>query len=177
MIVINDALVQEVQVFKEQTNVFDEYLFSSFFFRPNCANMLGRVMRVMLRERFVDDAGQDRQERAIRKLSEAFLDILYPDFFNFVHTTLRLYTTSINEYVYFINFLYPEFLLPVVKLYLEYEDSSGKLPETHYLNRVQPSFCNTRAFRTLMQVMTQSLYIHAASKEDMHKMSENLDKK
>ena len=36
IIVINDALVQEIQVFKEQTNVFDEYMFTPFFFKPMC---------------------------------------------------------------------------------------------------------------------------------------------
>jgi hypothetical protein len=36
MVVINDALVQEVLVFKEHTNVFDEYMFSNFYFSPMC---------------------------------------------------------------------------------------------------------------------------------------------
>ena len=34
MIVINDALVKEVEVFGTSTNVFDEYMFSPFYFKP-----------------------------------------------------------------------------------------------------------------------------------------------
>jgi hypothetical protein len=51
--VINDALVQEIQVFKEHTNVFDEYMFSSFFFKPSPDEMLWRLMRTALQEQFI----------------------------------------------------------------------------------------------------------------------------
>lgn len=32
--VVNDSLTDEIQVFKEHTNVFHEYMFSSYYFNP-----------------------------------------------------------------------------------------------------------------------------------------------
>ena len=34
IVVINDSLTNEIQVFKEHTNVFQEYMFTSFHFNP-----------------------------------------------------------------------------------------------------------------------------------------------
>ena len=34
VVVINDSLTDEIQVFKEHTNVFQEYMFTSFYFSP-----------------------------------------------------------------------------------------------------------------------------------------------
>ena len=48
IIVINDALVQEIQVFRDQPNVFDEYLFNNYFFNPPPVEMLYRFMHQVL---------------------------------------------------------------------------------------------------------------------------------
>ena len=47
---MNDALVQEISVFKEQTNVFDEYMFSSFYQGPMPQEMIRRLMWLNLTE-------------------------------------------------------------------------------------------------------------------------------
>lgn len=52
MIVINDSLVQEVQVFKEHTNVFDEYMFFNFFFSPMSETQLRRVIFDLLTQHY-----------------------------------------------------------------------------------------------------------------------------
>lgn len=41
---INDCLIDEVSVFKEHTNIFREYLFTSFFFRPPNEAMLKQII-------------------------------------------------------------------------------------------------------------------------------------
>ena len=60
IVVINDALVQEIQVFREQPNVFDEYMFTNYFFKPPPVAMLCRFMREVLQQRFIrHDPGQE----------------------------------------------------------------------------------------------------------------------
>jgi len=44
IIVINDALVKEVDVFGEKCNAFDEYMFSIFYFSPMPKDQIERLM-------------------------------------------------------------------------------------------------------------------------------------
>jgi hypothetical protein len=48
IVVVNDALAQEIQVFKEHTNVFEEYMFSTFCFNPMDQTQLYRIMYDLL---------------------------------------------------------------------------------------------------------------------------------
>ena len=44
IMVINDSLTDEIQVFKEHTNVFHEYMFSSFYFNPTESDQLKSIL-------------------------------------------------------------------------------------------------------------------------------------
>ena len=55
VVVINDALVQEIQVFKEQTNVFDEYMYNSFYFSPLNRQHLFNIMKMTMTEMRITD--------------------------------------------------------------------------------------------------------------------------
>lgn len=84
--VINDALVQEVQVFKEHTNVFDEYMFSSFFFKPTSEAMLYRILARVLTERYILDAGTTSADKILEEITSKYLNVVYDDFFNYIHS-------------------------------------------------------------------------------------------
>ena len=132
--------------------------------------MLARVLRALLIERFVDDVGTERQDKTLSLLTTIYLSTLYMDFFNFTHNSLRNYTTSLNEYIYFVTFLYPQFMMPLIKLYQVYEDSQGEpnpLSSDYYESKAAAKHLNTRAFRNLQDEMLKNLYIHAVSVEDM----------
>ena len=53
IVVVNDALVQEIQVFKEHTNVFDEFRFDSFYFTPTSRKMLHTILLRVLVDKFM----------------------------------------------------------------------------------------------------------------------------
>jgi hypothetical protein len=55
MIVVNDALVKEIEVFNTSTNVFDEYMFSSFYFSPMSKEQIQRIMLATLHEMYLTD--------------------------------------------------------------------------------------------------------------------------
>ena len=105
IVVINDALVQEIQVFKEQTNVFDEYMFSSFYFSPLNRQHLSDIMKLTLTEMRITD--QSTQESEI---DEKYLMVVFPDFFSMIYNQLNQYSVSIKEYAYMCLFLYPHYM-------------------------------------------------------------------
>ena len=111
IVVINDALVQEIQVFKEQTNVFDEYMFSSFYFSPLTRQHLYNIMKLTLTEMRITD--QQTQESEI---DEKYLTTVFPDFFSMIYNQLSQYSVSIKEYAYMCLFLYPHYM---EKVYIE----------------------------------------------------------
>ena len=80
MIVVNDALAKEIEVFGTQTNVFSVYMFSHFYFSPMSRAQIERVMQVMLHEMFLTD--ENAQHYLVDK---AHLDTVYPDFFSLVY--------------------------------------------------------------------------------------------
>ena len=55
IVVINDALVKEMDVFHTSTNVFCEYMFTVYYFSPMSRQMIERVMRQTLSEMFLSD--------------------------------------------------------------------------------------------------------------------------
>ena len=173
ILVINDALVQEIQVFKEHTNVFDEYMFSSFFFKPSPEAMLRRLMRTALVEEFVL-GGQENA--ALTVLTRKFLnDEVFADYFNVIHTQLRLYTTSVNEYMYFVTCLWPEYMAPAVETY----KAAGGVIDTATEQIVQfrgNKLC-TKPWKGLRDEMLRNLYIHATSIREVAKDFEIKDDK
>lgn len=126
--------------------MFDEYLFSSFFMRPNSEAMLARVLKMVLHERFVEDAGPERSERSLSELTNKYLEQLFDDFFNVINTSLRSYTTSLNEYIYFVTFLYPEFMAPLLEFFQSHSES--ELPTSKFMinGKWQTSRLNGRIF-------------------------------
>ena len=80
IVVINDALVQEIQVFKEQTNVFDEYMFSSFYFSPLTRQHLQEIMKCTLTEMRLTD-----QETEEADIDQHYIDIVFNDFFGMIY--------------------------------------------------------------------------------------------
>jgi hypothetical protein len=61
-------------------------MFSSFFFKPTPADMLCRVMKRVLMERFILDKPNERYAVKLAELSVKYLDEVYDDFFNLLHT-------------------------------------------------------------------------------------------
>ena len=55
IIVVNDALVKEMEVFGTDTNCFDEYIFSPFYFSPMSRLQIERLMVDTLREMYLSD--------------------------------------------------------------------------------------------------------------------------
>ena len=55
IIVINDALVKEMEVFHTSTNVFSEYMFTIYYFSPMTRPMTERMMHQTLSEMFLSD--------------------------------------------------------------------------------------------------------------------------
>ena len=39
-----------------------------------------------------------------------YLDIVFPDFFNLLYSTVSNYTVTVNEYAYLCIFLYPHYM-------------------------------------------------------------------
>ncbi len=85
ILVINDSPVNEILVFKEYTNIFEEFMFFTFYLKPMNETQLKRIMNEVLSEYYPEDP---------------YLEKLYDNFFNVIHTLLENYTTNINEYAY-----------------------------------------------------------------------------
>jgi hypothetical protein len=65
IIVINDALVQEIEVFGDGPNVFEEYQFNTFFLEPCSRPMLERVLLQIVEERFKNGHDNTQDGRAL----------------------------------------------------------------------------------------------------------------
>ena len=76
MVVINDAFVKEIEVFGTSTNVFDEYLFSPFYFSPMAKNQIERLMLETLHEMFLTDEFKPNFQ-----IDQLYLNTVFPDFF------------------------------------------------------------------------------------------------
>ena len=81
IVVINDALVQEIQVFKEQTNVFDEYMFCPFYFSPLSKQHLSEIMKETLIEMRITD-----QSTVESEIDEKYLGTVFADFFGMIYS-------------------------------------------------------------------------------------------
>lgn len=110
MIVINDALVKEVEVFGTSTNVFDEYMFSPFYFKPMGQIQIERLMLETLHEMFLTN-----RMLANFKIDSKYLNEVFPDFFNLLYQTVSHFTATVNEYAYLCIFLYPHYMEAVYK--------------------------------------------------------------
>lgn len=110
IVVINDAIVSEMDVFSENPNTFEEYIFTSFFFKPMPESSLKVVILNLLLERFCMD-----NKRPEKWIDDMHLTTVFPDFFNLLHNELKQFTVSINEYMYLFQFLYPLYMQPAYK--------------------------------------------------------------
>ena len=98
---------------------------------------------------------------------------VFTDFFSYIYTQLKNYTCSINEYIYFLSFLYPEYLNPAVIAY-----QNSKVIETDNWEEVKKridkrgSLLVTKQYKSLVSQMLMNLYVHATSKDDILKEAE-----
>lgn len=104
-IVVNDALVQEIKVFGAQTNVFDEYMFSPYYFSPMPRAQIERLMSDTLNEMYLTD-----ELRPHFSIDKSYLDVVFPDFFHLLFQTVSNFTVTVNEYAYLCIFLYPHYM-------------------------------------------------------------------
>ena len=77
---------------------------------------------------------------------------------------MKDYTTSLNEYIYFVSFLYPEYMTPAIKAVKEGDDS---WQQTTQLIARRGIHLSTKPFKNLINEMLKNLYVHATTKEDI----------
>ena len=86
-------------MFRDQTNVFEEYLYSIFYFQPNSKDQIQLIL-------------QDKLFEAYPECD--FLLKVYPNYFEQLYQMINTYTNNISEYIYIFRFMYPQY---VKKLY------------------------------------------------------------
>lgn len=94
IMVINDCLTDEIQVFREHTNVFNEYMYTSFYFSPPNEEML----KAILWESMTCAYGNCE-----------FLMHVFDNYFIQMHSFFKPYTCNISEFIYLFRFLYPRY--------------------------------------------------------------------
>lgn len=52
---IHDSLINELLVFKERSNIFEDYMFTPFFFKPLSYDHLKRLMKEMILAKHKDE--------------------------------------------------------------------------------------------------------------------------
>tara|TARA_B110000285_G_scaffold132640_1_gene148855 strand:- start:606 stop:1001 length:396 start_codon:yes stop_codon:yes gene_type:complete len=97
IMVINDSLTDEIQVFKEHTNVFHEYMFSSYYFNPTEGDQLKSILSESMTQAY---GGQC-----------PFLEHIFDNYFLHLTQFFKQYTNNINEFIYLFRFLYPKYTL------------------------------------------------------------------
>lgn len=95
--VIHDSLINELLVFKERSNIFEDYLFTPFFFKPLSDDHMKRIMK----------------ELVIEKNKEDWVEAVFENFYSPIQLNLRPHTSSICEYQYICTFLFPYFTEPL----------------------------------------------------------------
>jgi hypothetical protein len=60
-------------------------MFSTFFFKPTPTDMLNRIMKRVIHERYELIASDDKQTIILQELSEHYLEEIFDDFFNPIH--------------------------------------------------------------------------------------------
>lgn len=75
LIVINDALVNEITAFKKYSNIFENYMFTPFFLKPLEEQQLDRIMK---------EALQAKYARA-NIHGDVFYEEAYPNYFKALH--------------------------------------------------------------------------------------------
>ena len=94
-----------MEVFGTDTNCFDEYIFSPFYFTPMSRSQIERLMIDTLREMYLCDISSPNYRVDIK-----CLDTVFPDFFALLFQTVSNYTVTVNEYAYLCIFLYPHYM-------------------------------------------------------------------
>eukprot|EP00347_Sterkiella_histriomuscorum_P014360 403361169 len=101
LLVINHCLVQEIEVLKDQQGIFEEYMFTCFFFLPMVENQIHSILLEKLRVKFG---------------TQPYLEIAFEKMFNQLFSDIKSYTRNINEYEYYFTFLYPSYIEPLKNL-------------------------------------------------------------
>lgn len=133
--------MNEILVFKEYTNVFEEFMFFTFFLKPMKAQQLERIMKDVLLDEFPNDN---------------YIDKLAPNFANVVNNALKDYTSNLNEYKYIYLFLYPEYAKPLC---------NKKEQEVAILLANQYKL--VMFMKPLMEQVISQMFMHSTSKEDL----------
>ena len=71
---------------------------------------------------------------------------------------------SINEYIYFFTFLYPEYMAPAVKKVQS--DPANRIEECLPEIKHRANTLSSKIYRALVEQLLRNLYIHTCSKED-----------
>lgn len=71
---------------------------------------------------------------------------------------------SINEYIYFFTFLYPEYMGPAVKKVQS--DPANRIEECLPEIKNRGKMLGSKNYRALVEQLLRNLYIHTCSKED-----------
>lgn len=97
---INETLTDEIEIFREHTNVFQEYMFTYFYFEPMNEQQLKAILWESLSRAYGGHCG--------------FLNFVFDNYFMQMFGFFKTYTSNINELQYLFRFLYPTY---VKKLY------------------------------------------------------------
>lgn len=167
IILINDALQRDIDVFGKETNVFGEYGFFFFYFSPMSEDQVKRLMLETLKEMFMSD-----ESRPNFAIDSKYLEFVFTDFFNLVYNQASTYTVTVNEFAYLCIFLYPNYMEPVYHAsgLLATSESNTREEIIKKIDQIVAKRGNTlghRTFRGLMAECLSNLYIHSTSKEDI----------
>ena len=169
ILVINDALCKEIDVFFQHTNAFAEYMFSPFYFSPMPREQIERLMCETLKEMYLCD-----ESKANFPVDALYLETVFPDFFSMLHQTVSVYTVTVNEYAYLCLFLYPHYMERVYQEHaklrrpgMSKEQNAQVHDQVADLVKNRGLRLSTKTFRALLQECLSNLYIHSTSKEDI----------
>lgn len=114
MLAINDSLVNEILVFKDYTNIFEEFMFFTFYLKPMSDTHLKNIIFEYLTSKIeLEYEGGGRKKEELLAEDMANLVSFYDHFFMIVNTKIKTYTHNINEYYYIFSFMLPEYIAPV----------------------------------------------------------------
>lgn len=146
---INETLTDEIEIFRENTNVFKEYMFTYFYFEPMNEQQIKAIMWESLSRAY---GGQC-----------AFLNHVYDNYFMQMFGFFKTHTANINELQYLFRFLYPTY---VKKLY---EKKQAGISNELILETKSILSLFDANFKSIMAEIQRSLYMHMSTLKDVEK--------
>ncbi|CDW82255.1 UNKNOWN [Stylonychia lemnae] len=141
LIVINNSLVQEIEMLKDQQGIFEEYMFTAFFFQPLSDQQIQKIVLERMRKQHGH---------------EFYLEVAFGKMFDQLFQEIKSYTNNLNEYEYFFKLLYPKY---TEKISLAPSDEDKLLMLSRPLSN--------RAFLESVKVVMSSLFMHLDKLEDI----------